>query len=648
MAIVKMKKFRLLTSRAHKDDVLRELMLLGCVEVSEPEPLLDDPELKTLVEREKTGLDVCQAEYAKLNHALDIIANYVPVKSGLFPMKPEITDQRLFDENDTENCLALAKLLISLDDGIRKLHAEQSSTESLIESLLPWESHKLPLDYDGTASAAVIIGAIPAAFDIEELKYALNEATAEAEAFLLSSNRELHYLCIVCLRDVRTIVSEVLRRFNFSLSSLKTLRGTAAANIKAKNARLKEIDAEKAALEAKITVLAEQKEKLRLCCDHVNTKIARAEASEKLLGTESSLLLTGWAKAASEPDLMVNLSKYACAWEFEEPSPDEYADVPVELKNNPLTRPLSMVTEMYSLPAYGTVDPNPPMMPFFVLFYGLMMADMGYGLIMTIAAILVKRKKPKGGMKTFFDLLLLCGISTFVIGLITGGFFGDAPDQIAGVFGATFVLTDLGPAWWPLFTPLGNTVEVLVGALALGMIHILFGMGIAFVQNIKNGKAFDAFCDIMSWWILFAGIALWALGVTKWVAIAGGAIIVLTGGRKSANIFGKITGGIGALYNITGYFGDILSYSRVMALMLAGGVIASVFNTLGALTGNIVTFLLIFVIGHALNFALNLLGCYVHDMRLQCLEFFGKFYEDGGKPFNPLKVKTKYNEVVNE
>ena len=119
------------------------------------------------------------------------------------------------------------------------------------------------------------------------------------------------------------------------------------------------------------------------------------------------------------------------------------------------------------------------------------------------------------------------------------------------------------------------------------------------------------------------------------------------GGSRSAKGRCKELSIFTTLYNnATGWFGDILSYSRIMALMLAGSVIATVFNTIGAIANNLIFFFVIFIIGHALNFALNLLGCYVHDLRLQCLEYFGKCYEDGGRPFNPLRIKTKFYDVA--
>jgi V/A-type H+-transporting ATPase subunit I len=186
---------------------------------------------------------------------------------------------------------------------------------------------------------------------------------------------------------------------------------------------------------------------------------------------------------------------------------------------------------------------------------------------------------------------------------------------------------------------------ILIGSMALGVVHIITGMAISVVIKCRRGQFMDAFWNEITWWIVFAGIALFVLNVTHILLIAGCALVI-AGPLVTGKGLGKITGVFASLYNnVTGYFGDILSYSRLMALMLAGSVIAQVFNTLGAITGNIVTFLIISMVGNILNFGLNLLGCYVHDLRLQCLEYFGKFYEDGGKPFRPLGIDTKFVDV---
>ncbi|MDR0491216.1 MAG: hypothetical protein LBH28_08250, partial [Oscillospiraceae bacterium] len=580
MAIVKMKKIRLLVSRADKEDVLRELMLLGRVEVSEPDVLLEDPELAAFVERENAELDRCRADYASLARALEVINEHVPIKTKMFAQRPEVTDSRKQKKKEAEKSLELAKTLDSLDNDIRRLLTEENNEKNLIESLTPWAPLELLMNNEGTNTAAVILGAVASTVDIDMMQYTLHEAVRESQAFVVSSNAEQHYLCVVCLRDKQSAASEVLRRYNFSVTSLKSIECTAEESIKNAEKHLLELAEEKEDLTAQIKAAAEKKPELQLCYDHIGTKIARAEAAEKLLGTQSSLLLTGWAAAPAEPDIVSILSKYTCAWSFEDPSRDEYGAVPVELNNGALARPLTMVTEMYSLPAYGGIDPNPLMMPFFVAFYGCMMADMGYGLVMIIAALIVRSKKPQGGMKTLFDLMFPCGIATFIVGAMTGGLFGDTPTQLAKLFTGNegFIL------YKPLFDPITNTMEVLIGALVLGFLHIIFGMGIKMFMKIRDGKALDGILDVVPWWLLFAGIALGALGVTWIVAIAGGAALILTQGRAKPTIVGKLIGGIASLYDITSYFGDILSYSRVMALMLAGGVIAMVFNTLGALT----------------------------------------------------------------
>ena len=230
------------------------------------------------------------------------------------------------------------------------------------------------------------------------------------------------------------------------------------------------------------------------------------------------------------------------------------------------------------------------------------------------------------------------------MGALTGGFFGDLLPQLAMMIDPGTTFTAL-PA---LFSPLDDALMVLIGSLVIGVCQIFTGMAVSMYRKIKKGEIMDALCSEGAWYLVFillgAGIAL---GQIKPALIAVLVLLAVTQSYGKKGIVGKLMGIGGSLYNnITGYFSDILSYSRLMALMLAGAVIAQVFNTLGALTGNVILFFIISMVGNALNFALNLLGCYVHDMRLQCLEYFGRFYEDGGKPFRPLDLKTKYYHIV--
>ena len=288
------------------------------------------------------------------------------------------------------------------------------------------------------------------------------------------------------------------------------------------------------------------------------------------------------------------------------------------------------------------------MAPFFILFYGLMMADMGYGLIMILAAVVAMKKiKPRKGSLSFCQLLLYCGISTFVMGILTGGFFGDALAQIGKITGKPDGWGEL----WCLFSPMTDVMTVLIGAMVLGLIHLNVGMVISAVEKVKNGDAAGAFWEEGSLWVILIGAVMMALklgnvGGVPVVLVLGCVMLFYGGSRGAKGIGGKIISLFSTLYNtVTGWFGDILSYSRIMALMLAGSVIAQVFNMLAAMPDNVVAFLIISMLGNAMNFGLNLLGCCVHDLRLQCLEFFNKFYVDGGKPFRPMTLDTEYVDL---
>ena len=456
-----------------------------------------------------------------------------------------------------------------------------------------------------------------------------------------SSDRSLRYLLVMCHGSVKERALSALRDLGFSTVSFRGMTGTARENDKALAENLAALEKERQEIKQRIAGLGGKREALLEASDRAAIALRREEAKSRLVGTDKVFLLEGWLPADRCAEIEKTLKPFTCAIETREPTEDEYPQVPVQLKNNKLTRPLNMVTEMYSLPAYGTLDPNPLMAPFFILFYGIMMADMGYGLLMMIASVIISKKyRPKGTSGELFSLLGLCGISTFIMGALTGGFFGDFLTQLVAIVspGTVFALPKL-------FDPLDDLTMILIGSMALGMVQIVTGMAISLIEKCKRKKFLDAFFEEITWRIVFIGIALLALGKGAAVLYVGCALVLL-GPIVQGKGWGKLTGVFGSLYNhVTGYFGDILSYTRLMALMLAGSVIAQVFNMLAAMPGNVIAFIIISMLGNAMNFGLNLLGCYVHDLRLQCLEFFNKFYVDGGKPFRPMTLDTEYVDL---
>ena len=641
MAIEKMKRLRMVAMVSDREELLRKLQHMGCVEIIQPEADPDDPVWAALVRPEGGRLAAAHEEKAGAERAVAVLKRYAPAKSGLLAPKPEVREVDFLDAERARQAREAAREVNGLDRRLAAIRGEANKLDAQKAMLEPWGRLDLPLETGSTAQVTIQLGTLPASVPMGQAEGEVQAASQLAELTEVSTDPDAHYCTLVCHASEAEGVLEALKALGWSRANLRDWTGTASENLDRLHREEEALKAEAASIEEKLSGMGGLNASLRQLSDLAGTDASREEARARLMDTGQTFLLEGWVQAGRWPELKRELDQYPCACEVSDPAPEDYPSVPVKLKNHPLTKPLNMVTEMYSLPAYGTLDPNPLMAPFFILFYGIMMADMGYGLLMILAgAIVLKKKRPGGTFGHLCGLLVLCGITTFIMGALTGGFFGDFLTQVVKLTtGGDFAL----PA---LFTPLEDTMMILVGAMCLGFVQIVTGMAISFVSKLKNGQVLDAVFEEVTWWVVFIGLGLMILGVTP-IVLAIGGVMVVAGPVIQNKGFGKITGIFGSLYNhVTGYFGDILSYSRLMALMLAGSVIAQVFNTLGAIPGNIVIFLIISFAGNALNFALNLLGCYVHDLRLQCLEYFGKFYQDGGRPFRPLDLNTKYYEVV--
>ena len=642
MAILKMKKLRICGVSEEQTQLIRQLQLLGSVEIGAPCALTDTQGVQVFCAGDGKSADALLRTSARLTSALETLKHYETKKGGLFAARPEKTIGELFSDEAYAAALDTAQAVLDAQDARSRLAAEKSRLTAVRESFVPWQQLPLPLETLGTQHTRILLGTVPAQTDLEALRARVFEAADEVQLEQISADQQSLYLLVFVHKCAAEAVGAALREAGFALTTFDGVQGTAAENIRRTDGAIAACEQQDAEKLAELTALAAQKPALQLAFDRCTQEISKAQAADRLVHSEKTFCLGGWVPCEDVGKLEALLSGFCCAWELTDPAPEEYPDVPVKLKNNKLTWPLNMVTEMYSLPAYDGVDPNPLMAPFFILFYGIMMADMGYGLLMILASIIItKKSRPKGTSGQMFGLMFSCGISTFLMGALTGGFFGDFLPQLVGIIDPDTTFKAL-PS---LFTPLDDTITILIGAMALGFVQIVTGMAISFVEKIKKGQIMDAIWEELTWWVVFAGIACMAPGVTNIVLYVGLAMVVV-GSGWSAKGFGKVTAIFGSVYNhVTGYFGDILSYSRLMTLMLAGSVIASVFNTLGAIPGNVVFFLLVSVAGNGLNFALNLLSCYVHDLRLQCLEYFGKFYQDGGKPFEPLAINTKYVDI---
>ena len=634
-----MKHLRLLGMESEREALLKAMQELECVEISH----IDGSEeaLRTgLAKPDDRALLNAQEESRAYRAALAALDRFAPEKKGLFRKRQGVSRASFFDEENERQARAAAEAINADMRRLGEIESERTKNEALRASLAPWLAVDAPLDgADGVLS--LLFGTVSATVTDDALRALSDSLSGLLTWQQASSDKTLRYLLIACHKSVKEQALSALRELGFSTVSFRGLCGTAEENDKKLEAALAALESERREIERRVERFGGNRETLLEASDRAAILLRREEAKSRLIETDKVFLLEGWLPADRCTALEKALEPFTCAVETREPAEDEYPQVPVQLRNNKLTRPLNMVTEMYSLPAYGTLDPNPLMAPFFILFYGIMMADMGYGLLMMIASVIIGKKyRPKGTSGELFSLLGLCGLSTFIVGALTGGFFGDFLTQLVAIVspGTVFALPKL-------FDPLDDLTMILIGSMALGVVQIITGMAISLIEKCKRKKFLDAFFEEITWWIVFLGIALAVLKKGTAVLYLGCALVLL-GPIVQGKGWGKLTGVFGSIYNhVTGYFGDILSYTRLMALMLAGSVIAQVFNMLAAMPGNVVAFLIISMLGNAMNFGLNLLGCYVHDLRLQCLEFFNKFYVDGGKPFRPMTLDTEYVDL---
>ena len=634
-----MKHLRLLGMESEREALLKAMQDMECVEISS----IDGSEeaLKSgFAKPDDKALMSAQEASRAYRTALASLDRFAPEKKGMFRKRQGVSRAAFFSAESEENARTAAETINKDTRRLGEIESERTKNEALRATLAPWLTVDAPLG-GADGALAVFFGTAGLNVTDDALKALADSLDGLLTWQQASSDRSLRYLLVMCHGSVKERALSALRDLGFSTVSFRGMTGTAKENDKTLTENLAALEKERQEIEQRIAGLGGKREALLEASDRAAIALRREEAKSRLVGTDKVFLLEGWLPADRCAEIEKTLKPFTCAIETREPTEDEYPQVPVQLKNNKLTQPLNMVTEMYSLPAYGTLDPNPLMAPFFILFYGIMMADMGYGLLMMIASVIISKKyRPKGTSGELFSLLGLCGISTFIMGALTGGFFGDFLTQLVAIVspGTVFALPKL-------FDPLDDLTMILIGSMALGMVQIVTGMAISLIEKCKRKKFLDAFFEEITWWIVFIGIALLALGKGAAVLYVGCALVLL-GPIVQGKGWGKLTGVFGSLYNhVTGYFGDILSYTRLMALMLAGSVIAQVFNMLAAMPGNVIAFIIISMLGNAMNFGLNLLGCYVHDLRLQCLEFFNKFYVDGGKPFRPMTLDTEYVDL---
>ena len=577
-----------------------------------------------------------------------------------------LNDYNSFKEK-YEQTIKTANDILAFSKKIAELKAEILRLEAQTQMLLPWTSLDIPLNFSGTKNTKAYIGCLPKQWSMEDIYAALAEYMP-VNVEIISSSKEQTCIFVLCQKANAEGVYETLRKLEFSHPNILTDKAPAQLlnDIKKELA-----DKRKAVTETEnaIKSLAKYKEDLLFLQDYEQVRVEKYEVIGRLAQSKNVFILTGYIAQKDINKLESELTKdYLLAVEYETPSEDE--DVPIVLKNNWFARPLEGVLEGFSLPGKGEMDPTMAMALFYYMLFGIMLSDAGYGLIMTLAcgfALLKFGKNMEQSLKNSVTMFFYCGISTVFWGLMFGSFFGDIVDVVASVYYGVTDLPVLKPLW---FVPMDKPMKMLTFSMALGLVHLLFGLIMKVYQLIRQKDYIAIIYDALSWFFLIISCTVLLLSmdmiassfnlnlsippivvkIFTVLALISVVIIVATNGRESKNPFKRFLKGLYALYGITGYLSDVLSYSRLLALGLATGVICNVVNKMASMAGGpgavgTVVFILIIIIGHALNIAINVLGAYVHTIRLSYVEFFGKFYEGGGRAFNPFNMKTKYYKV---
>ena len=620
MAIAEMKRIGLLMMRRDHDPLLRLAQRMGCLHITETDLPEDNLPRKDAVRAAELG-----AEIARYQWAIRKLAKFDPVKQSMFRPLPDASMDDL-EQADQERAQHTIQAVEDLERTAGELRGRESRIRAMLDQLSPWMQLDIPTEINRSTRSVRVFTGTANAKGLERLlaDWAGKPAVIKT---LLPVKDSLYFWAAVHMGEAERFL-QALQVIGYQPVSLPDGTGTPIEQQGEAEKALLTIDNQKKALEEELRKEAEHLPVHRLGYEALQAELDREEAQAQMVHTASTSYLYAWVPARAAPGVEAAVRAQFPDTVVAISDPKEGEEPPVLLRNNPVAAPFESIVTGFSMPHAGSLDPTAIMMPFFACFFGMMVSDAGYGIMMALLVpLLIKLMKPSKQGRKLFWVIGVGGVFTVFWGAMYNTWFGFAP-------------------WPTLFDPVNDSLPVMLLCVALGAVHLFTGLGIAAYLNIRRGQYLDAVYDQLSWFSLVIGLGLLLLPQTseigKWMAIAGAAVIIITAGRqKRSNPFKRVLSGLGALYNVSGWLSDLFSYMRLFGMGLATGVIGMVINLLvgmvmesGAI--GIIIGIPLFVGGHLFNAAINILGAYVHASRLQYIEFFGKFYEDGGIAFTPL------------
>lgn len=661
MAVCKVKKVNIFTHLELKDKIVEELQKTGCIQIIDVTSKLKMPGLLDFNAINNTDSISALPE---VKYCIDFLSNFKdkPKKSD----KSLVTSDNVYDykklsslyfqydyKNIYENCK-------ELDEDLKNLKNRENHIKNIQEQLEEWKELDIKIeDLEGTKNTKIIIGTIPSKDFISCLEE-ITRIGKEIKIIKIAEDKKQCKILILSISEYYSSIKKILSKYNIDYFKVPLEFSETPLNILGDISKeLKNIEEKRKTIYDISKKLYRENLSLYLAFDYLSILKSKNDIERYIKQTKKVIIIEGWILKKNQNELKNILYKKYKELEIVFSDPKESDDIPVALKNNEFVEPFESVTELYGIPKYKEFDPTPLFAPFYFIFFGMCLSDAGYGLI--IAALsywALKKYKFEGMVKKFFGLFFLGGLSTFIMGAVMGSWMGDTLNYLPEnmLFIRAFLIDKIS-----LLDPIKNPMPLLLISLSLGVIQIYTGFIIKFISNIKEGKIKTGLMDQGSWLLLISGLLLYIIAntidslaayesITIYIIWAGLLSVVITQGRSNKNIILKAAGGILSLYNLIGYFSDILSYSRLFALGLSTAVLAVVVNTFVMLFKDIpiigiVVAALIFIIGHLFNMLIAGMGAFIHSTRLQYVEFFTKFYEGGGTPFKPFRVITKYIKV---
>lgn len=651
MAIVKMNKFMLLAFENQKKSLLEKLQSFENVQFLDLSKVESNELDQLKSDNASSEISEVEGELSKVKFTIELLTTFSekpnPLKS-LKEGKKSYNYDVLEQITNTSHWHDVYNELKQKDNKINTNHNYIAKLEASIEELKPWENLDVSLErINGLKKSKALIGEILQG-NVDSLRLKIEELTKDYYFEVISSIGRNSYIIVIVHNDELADMEQLLKTFNFGKIDIQC-DGVPKDAIKEYKKTIESIKAENISIQDSMKEHISKLEEYKVVYEYYSSLLLRLKTTENFLKSKNIVAIEGYYPTELHNEFEDVLKSILGDNYYLESKAAEGDDVPVKLKNNKIFESFENITSMYSVPKYKEIDPTPLLAPFYIFFFGMMLSDAGYGFVMFIGTLIALTTfNLDDDMRKSVKMFFLLSISTIFWGVMYGSYFGD--------------FIKIQPLW---MKPDSNVGLLMIVSVVMGLIQIYIGLGIKAYMQIRDKDYFGAFADVGLWYITLSGAIIWALSaftdlssfgvpsivisIAKYASIAGMIGIVLTNGRHEKSIGAKLGQGFYSLYGITSYVGDLVSYTRLAALGLATGFISYAFNIMVSMVSTswatVIFGIAIFVVGHVFNLFINALGSYVHTCRLQYLEYFGKFYEGGGKAFEPLKYNSKYFKI---